>query len=86
MHNATFFPKDAGFEMLKVMMVRVLFAGGTYRERTLRRPGPSPAAPDRAPLGHAPPTPARPSCPTAPAQVSVDVAFYRIDSVERHNH
>jgi len=55
-HSATFIPIDAGFEMLKVMMVRVLCVGGACRERTLRRPGTDPAeawngpcrGPDRA--------------------------------------
>ena len=60
-------------------MVRVLYTGGTCRERVLRGPGTGPA-------GTRPIYPARPSYPTAPAQVSMNVAFYRIDSVERHNH
>src|SRR6478609_3299179 len=55
-HSATVIPNDAGFEILKVMMVRVLCVGGACRERTLRRPGTGPAGARTAPAGTNPPT------------------------------
>jgi hypothetical protein len=78
MQIATFIPADVGFELLNVMI------GAGVRNRW-SLPGTDPAEPRTGPAGTRPAHPA-PSCPAALAQVSMNVAFYRIDSVERHNH